>query len=152
MKVFSGSAKKLTAFALLVFLLPLHENFAQEYSLRSVVDQNEGHVDQPFQLKLKFYWKDCCVRAPIISEFDISNAEVSKSESSVQYQEEINGTVMGVYEIKYLVTPREPGVLLIPTITLSAERIPSDKIFSPPEDEITSIEVSSDPVSVLILE
>jgi len=152
MKNLNRPAKKLTVFILLALLLLPLENLAQEYLLRSVVDQGEGHVDQPFQLKLKFYWKDCCVRGPVISVFDIATAEVSTSEAPVQYIEEINGNRMGVYETTYLVTPKVPGVLLIPTITLSGERIPSDNIFNPPEDEITSIEVSSDPVSVLILD
>lgn len=124
---------------------------ADEYILRSSLDQDIGRVDVPFSLALRFYYDTCCIRAPEFSKLEVPGADVTRSDTPEQYEDEINGVKFGVYLIRYTITPRRIGPLDIPKITMTGEVVNPSRVFSPSDPTSPKIEVEAEPLSIQVL-
>ena len=133
--------------------LSLHASaFAADFELNVEPESNPVSLGSELILTVRFSYDTCCIKGPVFSELEVEGATVSVPSIPQQYEEIRGERRYGVYQFTYTLIPHQLGQLQIPSLTMSGQQIPPDRVFSATPDVTQEMSASSQAFTVTVIE
>jgi len=92
-----------------------------ELRMETTISSNEVFVQEQLLFTIRLYYTISGIRNPNFTDLDLDNAVVQMLGPPNQYEQLIDGTRYGVFEMNYVIFPQRSGTLEVPDIVFRGQ-------------------------------